>query len=45
MVLIVLRGLSDRCLIKGLRREKNEGETPDKKSFRITDGLWQLGKY
>jgi len=38
MVLIVLRGLNgqnnegvDRCLIKGLRTEKNGGQTPNKK--------------
>ena len=40
MVLIVLRGLNvqnnegvDRCLIKGLRTEKNRGQTPHKKEF------------
>ena len=40
MVLIVLHGLNgqnnekvDRCLIKGLRTEKNGGETPNKKEF------------
>ena len=40
MVLIVLRGLNgqnnegvDRCLIKGLRTEKNGGQTPNKKEF------------
>ena len=38
MVLIVLRGLNgqnnegvDRCLIKGLRTEKNGGQTSNKK--------------
>ena len=40
MVLIVLRGSNgqnnegvDRCLIKGLRTEKNGGQTPNKKEF------------
>jgi len=27
----------DRCLIKGLRREKNGGQTPNEKSFRTRE--------
>jgi len=50
MVLVVLHGLNgqnnetkdDRCLIKGLRTEKNGGQTPNEKSFRTRDGLWQV---
>jgi len=50
MVLIVLRGLSgqnnegrslfDKGSTKG--EKMGGGETPDKKGFRITDGLWQV---
>jgi len=32
----------DRCLIKGLRTEKNGGQTPNKKSFRTRYGPWQV---
>jgi len=47
MVFIILSGLNritkdDRCLIKGIRTKKNEGQTPNEKSFRTRDGLWQV---
>ena len=32
----------DRSLIKDLRTEKMGGQTPNKKSFRTRDGLWQV---
>jgi len=32
----------DRCLIKGLQTEKKWGQTPNEKSFRTRDGLWQV---